>query len=43
MNILNELADDVLEIDISKKDILGTIDFSRFTKLLKLDCNINLF
>ncbi len=41
MDILNELADDVLEINISKMFIEGSLDFSRFTKLQKLDCSWN--
>jgi len=38
MNILNQFADDVTEIDISSKNIEGILDFKRFTKLTKLNC-----
>ncbi len=38
-NILNQFADDVTEIDISYKSIEGTLNFTRFTKLVKLKCN----
>ena len=41
MDILNTFADDVLTIDISIKSIDGVLDFCRFTKLEKLDCNCN--
>ncbi len=41
MDILNQFADDVTEIDISKKNIEGQLDFTRFTKLVKLNCNSN--
>ncbi len=37
MDILNEFADDVLEIDIRNKDIEGELDFSRFTKLHQIN------
>ena len=40
-NILNEFPDDILEIDISCKNISGPLDFSRFTKLEKLNCGDN--
>ncbi len=41
MNILDEFADDVTEININSKKIVGILDFSRFTKLTKLDCGDN--
>ncbi len=41
MNILNEFADDVTEIDISNKNIKGPLNFTRFTKLTKLYCQYN--
>ncbi len=41
MNILDQFADDVTEIDISHKQIEGPLDFKRFTKLTKLDCEGN--
>ncbi len=41
MDILNKFSDDVTEIDISHKNIIGSPDFSRFTKLKKLNCNFN--
>ena len=41
MNILDEFADDVTEIDISHKNIEGILDFKRFTKLTKLNCSYN--
>ena len=40
-NILDQFADDVTEINISKKTIEGSLDFKRFTKLIKLDCYSN--
>ncbi len=40
-NILDQFADDVTEIDISYKQIEGPLDFERFTKLQKLECNNN--
>ena len=33
MNILDEFTDDIIEIDISNKNIEGILDFTRFTKL----------
>ena len=41
MDILEEFTDDVNEINISYKNILGTLDFNRFTKLTKLNCSNN--
>jgi Leucine-rich repeat (LRR) protein len=41
MDILDQFADDVTEIDISYKQIEGTLDFKRFTKLQKLNCTKN--
>jgi Leucine-rich repeat (LRR) protein len=41
MDILNQFADDVTEIDISHNNIEGILDFKRFTKLIKLDCSDN--
>ncbi len=41
MDILSTFSDDVLEIDISKKDIVGALDFDRFTNLIKLNCKDN--
>ncbi len=41
MDILNQFADDVTEINISHKNIKGTLNFSRFTKLKILKCNSN--
>ncbi len=41
MNILDEFADDVTEININSKKIVGILDFSRFTKLTKLECGDN--
>ncbi len=40
-NILDQFADDVVEIDIWNKKIEGTLDFSRFSKLIKLNCRYN--
>ncbi len=40
-NILDQFADDVTEINISKKKIVGILDFKRFTKLTKLNCSYN--
>ncbi len=37
MDILNDFADDVLEIDIGDKNIEGKLDFSRFTKLHQIN------
>jgi Leucine-rich repeat (LRR) protein len=41
-NILDEFADGVTEINISNKNIKGTLDFTRFSKLIKLNCDDNL-
>ncbi len=41
MDILDQFADDVTEIDISNKSIKGTLDFTRFSKLIKLNCYYN--
>ncbi len=41
MNILDQFADDVTEININNKKIKGSLDFSKFTKLTKLDCSVN--
>ncbi len=41
MNILDQFADDVTEIDIIFKNIKGILDFKRFTKLVKLNCTSN--
>jgi Leucine-rich repeat (LRR) protein len=41
MDILDQFADGVTEIDISSKNIEGILDFKRFTKLIKLICNNN--
>ena len=41
MDILEEFPDDITIIDISNKKIKGILDFTRFTKLTKLDCSIN--
>jgi Leucine-rich repeat (LRR) protein len=41
MEVLEKFADDINEIDISNKNILGPLDFSRFTKLTKLKCSNN--
>ncbi len=41
MDILDQFADDVTEINISYKNIEGILDFKRFTKLTKLVCNYN--
>ncbi len=38
MNILDQFSDDVTEINISYKNIEGSLDFTRFTKLIKLNC-----
>jgi hypothetical protein len=40
-NILDKFADDVTEINISHKEIKGILNFSRFTKLIKLKCYNN--
>ncbi len=40
-NILDQFADDVTEINIRYKQIDGILDFSRFTKLIKLHCGSN--
>ncbi len=40
-NILDQFADDVTEINITTKNIKGTLDFARFTKLIKLNCSCN--
>ncbi len=41
MDILSQFDDDVTEINISHKNIVGELDFSRFTKLKSLNCNNN--
>ena len=41
MNILDQFADIVTEIYISHKQIGGSLDFKRFTKLTKLNCCYN--
>ncbi len=41
INILAKFADDVTEININSKKIVGILDFKRFTKLTKLDCGWN--
>ena len=41
MDILKEFPDDIMEIDINYKKIEGILDFGRFTKLTKLNCNNN--
>ena len=41
MNILDQFADNVTEINIINKKIVGILDFKRFTKLTKLDCHYN--
>jgi hypothetical protein len=41
MDILDQFADDVTEINISDKNIEGILDFKRFTKLTKLYCSEN--
>ncbi len=41
MDILDQFADDVTEINISHKYIVGILDFTRFTKLVKLNCGSN--
>ncbi len=41
MDILDEFADDVTEININSKKIEGILDFSRFTKLINLNCDSN--
>ncbi len=41
MDVLNNFSDEVLEIDISNKDIIGHLDFSRFTKLKQINCGYN--
>ena len=41
MNILDQFTDDVIEINISYKKIIGILDFKRFTKLTKLNCSLN--
>lgn len=38
MDILSRFPDDVISINISDNNIIGSIDFSRFTKLEKLIC-----
>ncbi len=38
MDILDQFTDDVTEINIKSKNIEGILDFSKFTKLTKLDC-----
>ncbi len=40
-NILDQFADDVTEINICTMKIKGSLDFSRFTKLTKLNCSYN--
>ncbi len=41
MNILDQFADDVTEININCKNIVGALNFERFTKLIILECNDN--
>ncbi len=41
MDILDTFPDDVIEIDISHKNINESLDFSRFTKLQYLKCSNN--
>ncbi len=40
-NILDQFADDVTEINICNKKIIGILDFKRFTKLIELYCYNN--
>ncbi len=40
-NILDQFADDVTEIYITNKKIVGILDFKRFTKLIELNCSGN--
>ncbi len=42
MDILDQFANDVTEINISCKNIEGELDFKKFTKLTKLKCNNNM-
>ncbi len=41
MDILSEYDSEVIKIDISKLNISGSLDFSRFTKLQILYCSYN--
>ena len=41
LNILNTFPDDIIEININSKNISGSLDFSKFTKLQKLNCSYN--
>ena len=41
MDILSEFPDDTIDLNISWMRIQGPLDFSRFTKLKKLECHIN--
>jgi hypothetical protein len=41
MNHFNEYDENITELDISCKKIVGKCDFSRFKQLQKLDCSSN--
>ena len=41
MSVLDVFPGDVSEMNISSKNITGSLDFRRFTKLIKLDCSGN--
>ncbi len=41
MDILDQFADDVTEININFKNIVGSLNFERFTKLKILYCTNN--
>ena len=41
MSILDNFNNDVIEINISNKNINESLDFSKFTKLQTLDCSYN--
>ncbi len=41
MNILNKIDENVVSINISCKNIVGLLDFSKFKKLIYLNCSFN--
>lgn len=42
MEFLSKFPKDVLKINISEKDVKGSLDFSKFTSLKKINCSKNM-
>lgn len=40
--ILNNYKKNILQLEISRKNIIGLLDLGKFTKITKLDCSCNL-